>query len=52
MTESALYCPPGFVDGEDGAGNQIIGNWRGDDDPCAGLTSLGPVGGNRQEETL
>ena len=47
-----MYCPPGFVDGEDGAGNQITGNWRGDDDPCAGLTSLGQVGGNRQEETL
>ena len=44
VTESTVYCPPGFVDGEDGDGNQITGNWRCDDDPCAGLTSLGQVG--------
>ena len=41
-----VWCV-GFVDGDDGAANQISGNWRGDDDPCAGLASLGQVGGNR-----
>ena len=35
------------MDGDDGAANQISGNWRGVDDPCAGLASLGQVGGNR-----
>ena len=47
VTESIVYCPPGFVDGEDGAGNQISAGWRSEDDPCAGLASLGQVGGNR-----
>ena len=51
VTESGVYCPPGFVDGEDGAGNHISGNWRGDVDPCAGLAALGQVGGNRLAET-
>lgn len=27
-TESSLYFPPRFVDGEDGAGNIIEGSWR------------------------
>ena len=44
--ESPVYCPPGFVDGEDGAGNLVQGTWR-DDDPVTGLKSLGRVGGNR-----
>ena len=47
VTESGVYCTPRFVDGEDGAGNQISGGWRGEDDPCARLASLGQVGGNR-----
>lgn len=46
VTESSTYCPPGFVDGEDGAGNVLRGSWR-DDGVCDGLTSLGQVGGNR-----
>ena len=27
-TESTVYCPPGYVDGEDGVGNMIPGNRR------------------------
>ena len=30
-TESTIYCPPGFIDGEDGAGNIVLGHWRNDD---------------------
>ena len=46
-TESTVYCPPGFVDGEDGAGNTIDGVWRADEDPCSGLQPLQHVGSNR-----
>ena len=28
VRESSVYCPPGFVDGEDGEGNVILGEWR------------------------
>ena len=44
--ESYMYCPPGFVDGEDGAGNITEGSWR-DEEPVTGFQSLGSVGGNR-----
>ena len=27
-TELTVYCPPGFVDGEDGEGNVVRGSWR------------------------
>ena len=37
MTESSLYCPAGFVDGEDGVGNVITGGWRADEDACTGM---------------
>ena len=46
VTEFSTYCPPGFVNGEDGTGNIMQGSWR-DDSACNGLTSLGQVGGNR-----
>ena len=46
-TESTTYCLPGFVDGEDGVGNQINGIWRNDEDACTGLASLHQAGGNR-----
>ena len=46
-TESSVYCPPGFTDGEDGAGNVIQGSWRSDDEPVSGLQTLGQVSGNR-----
>ena len=29
--ESSVYCPPGFVDAEDGTGNAIGGSWRHSD---------------------
>ena len=45
-TESTVYCPRGFTDGEDGIGNRIEGGWRDDDDPCA-MTSLTQTGSNR-----
>ena len=45
--ESSVYCPPGFVDGEDGSGNVIDGAWRRDEVPVTGLESLRHVGGNR-----
>jgi hypothetical protein len=48
-TESSVYCSPGFVDGEDGAGNAMEGGWRNDEDPSTGLESLRQVGGNRYD---
>ena len=30
-TESNVYWPPGFIDGEDGSGNYIPGGWRAED---------------------
>ena len=45
-TESSVYCPPGFVDGEDGEGNIIGGSWREEENP-SGLTSISHVGSNR-----
>ena len=46
-TESCVYCPPGFVDGEDGAGNTMEDGWRNDEDPTTGLEPLRQAGGNR-----
>ena len=46
-TESTVYCPPGFIDGEDGSGNIVDGSWRQDDDPSSGLEPLTSVGSNR-----
>ena len=44
--ESALYCPPGFVDGEDGSGNVIPGSWR-DGEDTSGLSRVGRISSNR-----
>ena len=44
--ESSVYCPAGFVDGEDGTGNIVNGSWR-EEESVTGLTSLGSVGGLR-----
>ena len=44
--EASMYCPPGFVDGEDGSGNVIAGSWREEGVAC-GLQPIGSVGGNR-----
>ena len=45
-TETLIYTPPGFVDGEDGAGNVINGSWR-DDDNRSGLEALSHISSNR-----
>ena len=34
-TECSPYCPPGYVDGEDGGGNILHGESRRDEDACA-----------------
>ena len=44
--ESPLYCPPGFVDSEDGMGNSIPGTWRNEEQPT-GLHSVSRTGSNR-----
>ena len=47
--ESSVYCPPGFIDCEDGDGNVISGNWRTEvnSTSTSGLTPLGRTGANR-----
>lgn len=45
--ESSVYCPPGFVDAEDGTGNAIDGSWHRDQDPSTGLSSITRLGSNR-----
>ena len=45
-TESSLYCPPGFVDSEDGMGNSVPGSWRDEEQPN-GLESVSLTGSNR-----
>ena len=45
-TESSVYCPAGFLDGEDGAGNAINGGWRADEEQCSGLQPLRQSGSN------
>ena len=45
-TESSVYCPPGFVDAEDGCGNVTLGSWR-QASLLAGLQILRQLGGNR-----
>ena len=42
-----MYCPPGYIDAEDGVGNIIEGAWRTDEEPGVGLQSLSRVGSNR-----
>ena len=44
-TESQLYCPPRYIDGEDGGGNFIGGAWREEPSP-SGLKPLQSVGSN------
>lgn len=40
-----MYCPVGFVDGEDGSGNLIPGTWR-DGEETTGLVRVGAVASN------
>ena len=44
--ESSIYCPLGFTDGEDGAGNVAPGRWR-DDDQLTSLNLVSCVSSNR-----
>ena len=44
--QSNVYCPPGYIDAEDGVGNIIEGAWRTDEEPGVGLQSLSRVGSN------
>ena len=44
--ESTVYCPPGFVDGEDGEGNVVLGSWRNDESSTS-LTSVSMTSSNR-----
>ena len=44
-TESQLYCPPRYIDGEDGGGNFIGGAWREEPSP-SGLEPLRSMGSN------
>ena len=45
-TESGVYCPPGFIDGEDGSGNLIDGGWRQDEETNSGMKSISQAGSN------
>ena len=45
-TESTVYCPPGFVDGEDGEGNVVRGSWR-EDEGSSSRTSVAMTSSNR-----
>ena len=44
--ESSVYCPPGYVDSEDGCGNIIEGGWRADDNNT-GMQPISQTGSNR-----
>ena len=47
--ESSVYCPPGFLDGEDGGDN---GNWRQEFEGSSfALAPLRQAGGNRYSLT-
>lgn len=45
-TECSIYCPPGFIDSEDGMGNIVAGSWR-DEGQTTGLDPVPRVGSNR-----
>ena len=49
-TESTVYCPPGFIDAEDGVGNVVNGSWREEPSPL-GLEAIRNLGGNRYSLT-
>lgn len=49
-TDCSLYCPPGMIDSEDGAGRVVQGTWRGEG-RVDGLHGLGSVAGNRYKKS-
>ena len=46
-TESMVYCPPGFTDGEDGEGNVMEGAWRTDTEQATGMEPVTRTSSNR-----
>ena len=42
-----MYCPAGYVDGEDGEGNVIRGSWRDEAESVTGMTSIGMTSSNK-----
>ena len=50
QTDTASYCPAGFVDSFDGSGNILPGEWRritSADEGCGAFCSLPPTRGSR-----
>ena len=47
----SVYCPPGFVDGEDGEGNVILGEWRTQTGNASAMQRIGRMGSNRRNWT-
>ena len=45
-----MYCPPGFIDAEDG--NFIDGVWRQDEDANSGMQPIGQTSSNRYTKKL
>ena len=45
--ESSVYCPPGFIDSEDGTGNVLDGRWRADVEGSSGMLAIPHTGSNR-----
>ena len=45
--ESSVYCPPGFIDSEDGTGNVLDGQWRADVEGSSGMLAISHTGSNR-----
>ena len=43
---SSIYCPPGFVDGEDSSGNVVVRTWR-EEEPATGIKRTSSTGSNR-----
>ena len=46
-TESSVYCPPGFTDGEDGEDNVIEGAWRTDNEQSTAMEHVQCTSSNR-----
>ena len=48
--ESSVYCPAGFIDGEDGDGNVVSGYWR-EEGSSGALAPIGPAGSNHHSRS-
>ena len=47
-TDSSVYCPPGFVDGEDRTGHVLQGGWKRDNEACTSMQAVSQTVSNRQ----